>query len=341
MSPEKQRTYLTLLFRQVHHRRHGIGFHLPPMQLNWPAEARTETHRSFPGVLAFVALLTAVAPSLASDAGGLRQIPVKQMLDVVKRSKDGVIHIFVRNREPTDVTATFSADLVNMKGSTRFPVTRTFPPNQTIEAFSLAPVHEDEEWHYTLTNCYLLGSLNAVHDDTVVYHLPYEAGRSFTVSQGFNGAFSHTGPERYAIDWTMPEGTPVLAARSGVVVGVEQNSTVGGADRKFENRANYILIQHSDGTIGNYAHLLSHGAKVRVGQSVETGDVIGLSGNTGFSSGPHLHFSVFKAKNGKERESIPIKFLTTNGSAILQSGEAYLSPKGPPATRMAAGRALN
>lgn len=288
-----------------------------------------------------VALLIAAGPCFASEEGGIRQIPVKQMLDVVKRSEDGVIHIFVRNREPADVTATFSADLVNMKGSTRFPVTRTFPPHQTTEAFSLAPIHEDEEWHYTLTNCYLLGSMYAVHDDSVVYHLPYEPGRSFEVSQGFDGAFSHTGPERYAIDWEMPEGTPVLAARRGVVVEVEQNSTVGGPDRKFENSANYILIQHSDGTIGNYAHLLPHGAKVRVGQSVETGDLIGLSGNTGFSSGPHLHFSVFKARNGNERESIPIRFLTTNGSSILQSGEAYLSPASPPATRMAAGRALN
>jgi murein DD-endopeptidase MepM/ murein hydrolase activator NlpD len=265
------------------------------------------------------------------------------MLKIFKRSEGSVIRIFVHNLEEAEVTATFNAGLVNLRGSTHFPFTCTFPPHQTTEAFSLSPIRDDVEWHYTLTNCYTLGSQHAVHDDTFVYRLPYAAGRAFRVSQAYDGAFSHTGPERYAIDWRMPEGTPVLAARAGVVVAVKDDSDMGGADRRFESSANYILIQHRDGTIGNYAHLLTRGVKVKVGQAVQTGDMIGLSGNTGFSSGPHLHLSVFKAKDGRERESIPIKFRTEDGVAtMLRSGGVYQAPTTTPlATEIAARRESN
>jgi murein DD-endopeptidase MepM/ murein hydrolase activator NlpD len=172
-----------------------------------------------------------------------------------------------------------------------------------------------------------LGSNRAVHDDSYVYSLPYAPGQAFRVSQADDGPFSHSGPERHAIDWKMPEGTPVLAARSGVVVGTKDDSEAGGPDRSFENSANYVLIQHRDGTIGNYAHLLRHGVRVRLGQTVDTGAVIGLSGNTGFSSGPHLHFSVFKTRDGRERESIPIRFRTEKGAATLVSGRVYAAPQ--------------
>ena len=285
------------------------------------------------------AALLALLPSFASASGGLSEIPARQMLKVFKRCEGKVIRIFVENLEGADVTATFNAGLVNLRGSTRFPFTCTFPPHQTTEAFSLSPIREDMEWHYTLTNCYTLGSQRAVHDDTFVYRLPYPAGQAFRVSQAYGGTFSHTGPERYAIDWRMPEGTPVLAARAGVVVAVKDDSQVGGADRRFESSANYILIQHRDGTIGNYAHLLNRGVKVKAGQAVETGDVIGLSGNTGFSSGPHLHFSVFKAKDGSERDSIPIKFRTEDRAATtLLSGEVYRAPSTLLATTKTAAR---
>jgi murein DD-endopeptidase MepM/ murein hydrolase activator NlpD len=249
------------------------------------------------------------------------------MLKVTKLCEGKVIRFLVENLEAADVTATFDLGLVNLRGNAPFPFTRTFPPRQRIEAFCLSPIREDAKWHFSLTNYYTLGSQRAVHDDTFVYGLPYPAGQSFSVSQAYDGAFSHTGPERYAIDWKMPEGTTVLAARAGVVVATKDDSTAGGPDKSFEGSANYILIQHRDGTMGNYAHLLPHGVRVKVGQTVETGAVIGLSGNTGFSSGPHLHFSVFKAKNGRERESIPTRFRTAEGGAsTLLNGETYLAP---------------
>jgi murein DD-endopeptidase MepM/ murein hydrolase activator NlpD len=250
------------------------------------------------------------------------------MLKVTQRRDGNVTHFLVENLESADVTVTFDLGLVNLRGNIHFPFTTTLAPHEATEAFSLSPIDEARQWHFSLTNSYTLGSSRAVHDDRFVYSLPYAAGQAFLVSQADDGPFSHSGPERHAIDWQMPEGTPVLAARGGVVVGTRDDSTTGGPDRRFLNSANYILIEHSDGTIGNYAHLLKHGIRVKVGQTITAGAVIGLSGNTGFSSGPHLHFSVFKTKDGRERESIPIRFRTENeAAATLVSGKFYLAPR--------------
>jgi murein DD-endopeptidase MepM/ murein hydrolase activator NlpD len=272
-------------------------------------------------------------PSFVFSDGGLTESRPPEMLRLIKRSEGSFIHFLVQNLEQADVTATFDLSLNNLKSSTRFPFTSTIPARQTVEAFTLEA--ETSEWNYTLTNYYTLGSHLAEHDDSVLYRLPYTAGQSFKVTQAFNGGFSHTGQERYAIDWKMPEGTQILAARAGTVVATKADSNRGGDRREFETDANYVLIQHADGTIGNYAHLKQGGVRVRIGESVAAGDLIGISGNTGFSSGPHLHFCVFKTRSGKERESIPIRFQTEGGVATtLRAGQVYTAPK----TLLAAGR---
>jgi murein DD-endopeptidase MepM/ murein hydrolase activator NlpD len=250
------------------------------------------------------------------------------MVKLSKRREGNVLHFYVENMELGDVTATFELGLDNLAGSTNFPYTATFPPHQATEAFSLSPICLDKEWGYAMTNHCTLGSKGAVHDDSYVYALPYSAGKSYRVSQGYDGKFSHKGTERFAIDWEMPEGTPVLAARGGLVIDVKDDSSEGGPDRKFLPNANYILIQHADGTLGKYAHLLKGAARVRPGQYVEPGALIGLSGNTGFSSGPHLHFIVYRATSGMERESLPTKFkLQDQAAATLKQGRAYRAPQ--------------
>src|SRR5207248_2183640 len=192
------------------------------------------------------------------------------------------------------------------------------------EAFTLFPVNAGVKWEYTYTNYYKLGSHCARHDDSYVYQLPYAPGAAFRVTQGYNGSFSHKGPNKYAIDWKMPEGTPVYASRGGVIIKVKDDSNTGGDSMKFDPYNNFVLVRHDDGTLSHYCHLKQGGCVVHPGQSIQAGELIAHSGNTGFSSGPHLHFCVFKTRNGRERESIPVKFKTAGEKAItLRTGRNY------------------
>jgi murein DD-endopeptidase MepM/ murein hydrolase activator NlpD len=122
----------------------------------------------------------------------------------------------------------------------------------------------------------------------------------------------------------MPAGTAVLAARDGLVVKIKDDSDTGGSSMKYDPYNNYVLIRHDDGTLAHYCHLQQGGCRVRPGQRVHTGEILARSGNTGFSSGPHLHFCVYKTKNGRERESIPVHFKTADEKAItLRTGRNY------------------
>ncbi|MDB6022663.1 MAG: Peptidase [Pedosphaera sp.] len=267
-------------------------------------------------------LLAALCGLRASSAHAGAAQP--KMLKVSTKDVGGITHFYVQNLEAAEVTATFDMKLTNLRCSTNVPFTTTFPGSRTVEAFTLEPIEPKDSWSFSYNDAFTIGSHTAVHDDSCVYQLPYATGKSFRVTQGYHGTFSHTGPDEYAIDWKMPVGTPVHAARGGVVVKAKDDSDVGGPDRKYEDRANCVLIQHADGTIGIYAHLMKSGCRVKVGDTVKTGDVIALSGNTGFTSGPHLHFSVFKTKSGKERQSLPVKFQTADGATLeLATGQSY------------------
>ncbi|RMH59862.1 MAG: M23 family metallopeptidase [Candidatus Hydrogenedentota bacterium] len=150
-----------------------------------------------------------------------------------------------------------------------------------------------------------------------LYHLPLPHTREyFLLVQGVGGEFSHTGNETYAFDWSMPVGTPIPAARDGVVVFVRNRPY----DRMvpLEKRiANVVKVRHRDGTVGVYAHLDT--TSIRIGTHVRVGDIIGHSGNTGYSTRPHLHFHV-----EKDGRSIPIAFVDVDDPlGIPRVGKLY------------------
>jgi murein DD-endopeptidase MepM/ murein hydrolase activator NlpD len=151
----------------------------------------------------------------------------------------------------------------------------------------------------------------------VTYLLPVDT-RSWRIDQGWHGSFSHNDAQSsYAIDISVDEGTPVLAARDGVVMQVESDFDKAGLNReKFVERANVIRIVHDDGSMAVYAHLKLDGALVRPGQHVVAGQRIGYSGNTGFTTGPHLHF-VVQVNRGIDLESIPFQMRGPSGPVAI------------------------
>ncbi len=126
------------------------------------------------------------------------------------------------------------------------------------------------------------------------YAIPFLAGEEHPIIQGFGGAFSHTASNEFAIDFECPEGTPVVAARDGVVVAVNDGVTGNGTTAEWTDYAhtNFALVLHDDGTIAQYMHLSPGAVDVHPGQRVARGEYLGRSGNTGYSTTPHLHFQV-------------------------------------------------
>lgn len=119
--------------------------------------------------------------------------------------------------------------------------------------------------------------------------LPWTANTAFYVTQGHNGG-SHTGLGAWAWDFGMPIGTPVRAAHFGTVRLVKGNSAVGGCSSVYGNDANFVIVDQGNGYESLYLHLSA--VTVTAGQAVERGDLVGYSGQTGWSCGPHLHFQV-------------------------------------------------
>jgi len=152
--------------------------------------------------------------------------------------------------------------------------------------------------------------------------LPFAKGTTFLCSQGWHGALSHSdGINDFAYDFALPEGTPVLAAASGRVLVVSQESKVGGNTLDMMPKGNLVWIDHGGGSFTLYEHLKFESVPVREGQLVNAGQFIGLSGNTGYSTGPHLHFAVTNVI----WRSVPSRLADVGGDGVPIAGRAYTS----------------
>jgi hypothetical protein len=180
---------------------------------------------------------------------------------------------------------------------------------------------------FLATPCFLQGQITTnrklqkriiTEDTSYVYWLPYKDGTRQLMVQGYNSTHSH----RYLVanDFKMKTGTTICAARAGIVTNVMQTSNIGGLKDK-ENHWNYIVLMHKDSSTAIYGHLKINGALVKQGDTVLQGQAIALSGNTGYSAFPHLHFQVFN-KTGNQ---IAVRFLTKTGAKYLHQWRWYKS----------------
>ena len=156
--------------------------------------------------------------------------------------------------------------------------------------------------------------------DNYEYELPFSKETKCRVVQGYGGLFSH----QYiaAIDFEMPVGSAVCAARGGIIYSYKDDSDEGGFFSKYKNKANFIIIKHNDGSFGCYWHLKKNGVLIKSGH-VSAGEQIGLSGATGQVLNPHLHFSIKRMLNYEMNAFVKTRFKTLDGVLLLKTGATY------------------
>jgi murein DD-endopeptidase MepM/ murein hydrolase activator NlpD len=158
-------------------------------------------------------------------------------------------------------------------------------------------------------------------DTSFVYHLPYAEGTSHLLAQGYFSRFSHK--ERAALDFKMKRGTPVYAARGGVVIRAKQDGNRGGWNKKYRPDGNVVVIQHEDGSKAGYWHLQHNSLLVKVGDTVKQDQQIALSGKTGYALFPHLHFIVWRNSVKGQWNQVATRFQTRSGDKYLRPGKSY------------------
>ncbi len=232
------------------------------------------------------------------------------------------VTFYLENKLTIPVTVSFESDFKNVVSAQSTSVVRSFAANSRAPFLAARLVDpfapRKTSYHYKWKR----GALDVQHDDAYAYMLPFERGQSFVISQGPNGASTHRG--EFAYDWSMPVGTTIRAARGGIVTRVVENFSEGGQQESFAKMGNIVEIMHSDNSFGRYCHIEKDGVLVETGERITRGHVIALSGNTGYSSGPHLHFDVVKLEPDLTFKTLPIRFKVSRKKVTdLQQGDRY------------------
>jgi len=217
------------------------------------------------------------------------------------------------NGEPVPVTVelTFVSPGNLLPGADR-PIERVVGPGASVVLVRLSTILRNPSIRPRVSIAIDLGSSTTEPDADHLYWVPFGGDTGRELIQGFDGEDSHSGSMRYSLDFAMPEGTPVLAARAGTVLYLQDGFTEGRADPDLLESANLVVVAHDDGTMASYGHLIA-GIPVSVGDVVNVGDVLGSSGATGFAGQPHLHFHVGQRMLGTPGRTIPIKLRGPDG----------------------------
>lgn len=251
---------------------------------------------------------------VAGWVGAAEKYPVA----VLSNKVAGGYEIVVRNPGAAVVSLRIDiADGDNIRSDAEFPLYLVVQPRQPDTVLAkVTPEEARKKYSFRLRWRWVPGDFNARHDPAVLYRLPFADGKRFLIGQAPGGpVLTHTGPESaQAVDIPMPEGTPIVAARDGLVIQSETGHTRSSRTDPMA-KANAVRILHADGTLATYSHLKPNGVLVKDGQHVRAGDTIGLSGATGYVTGPHLHFAVFqpqKSETDFAQVSLPFRFYVGN-----------------------------
>ncbi len=248
-------------------------------------------------------------------------------LKIYNETSNGVFMLYADNNEPMPMSVQFDFTLKNL--SNTLPNKQNIVlPAQTKRIFiaKLKPIISNAANQFSYNSSYNFGDVNQEkYDEHYIYELPFESGKTYSIYQGYNGKFSHN--NEFSLDFSLKTGDKIYAAREGVVIEATDTYNTGCPNVSCVKLNNRILVMHPDGTIADYSHLKFKGTMVKKGEFIEKGQFLGYSGNTGFSSGPHLHFAVFLNRMDGSRTFIKTPFLTSDSEQeYLAEGKSYKKP---------------
>ncbi|MFY0688774.1 MAG: M23 family metallopeptidase [Cyclobacteriaceae bacterium] len=234
-------------------------------------------------------------------------IAQKSPVEIKVEEGDFEITLIASNKGFCPFTIDLTAELTNMEALTPLPRSFVIPAGAfDFQLVTFKVIHKKKGYQFGYQTSTKMGNTVDPPDTSFyAYALPYPKDQKFIMSQGYNGPQSHFGLN--ALDFTMPIGTPIHAIRDGIVIAIKENSNKGCNDPICMDQANYIILYHEDGTFSEYAHLKKNGVKVKPGESIVKGQLIGFSGNTGYRTGPHLHLEVYHY-SGSEKITLRTPF---------------------------------
>ena len=220
----------------------------------------------------------------------------KYPFEVSLKQQQHDIMAVAHNHGPASITAIVKLTVNNCIIASLAPPIIAVRSGQSMEVARIRPSAPGKACQSQVSTQYALGDFTRMADGAA-FRLPFADGNAFIVGQAYGGPLtSHSNlNDQHALDINMPEHTPVVAARDGILIESEFAYTNhGGLDERLKTQANHVLIEHADGSLTQYAHLAPIPVHLALGAKVRAGQLIGYSGNTGYSSGPHLHFAVLE-----------------------------------------------
>lgn len=266
-------------------------------------------------------IFTALWLLLPGDTAAAEADGPKPFFALSAEAKGGEVALVGKLQDCLCVSAEVVAELQNMRATPPLPLQRDFTEPRTLVC-TLRPAEKGKKSNYTYGARFVVGRGANKPDWDHLYRLPFPPVARFRLTQGYAGNFSHDPgtPMEFAVDWAMPEGSPVLAAREGRVVAVRSDQTTGGPNEDFLEKTNLVVIEHPDGTLAEYLHLRPGGVVVKLGAQVAVGDLLGHSGATGYAREPQLQVRVYRITAPGRETSIPVRWDTR---------EKYEAPRKP------------
>lgn len=239
---------------------------------------------------------------------------------------NGGTKLMVNNDNWLPITFVLDYYPINLKPNKLNGTYVVIPPRtKGYEVIRFDIINKSKGWKFKKGNTKsYLGDLTDIEfDEDYIYDLPFQSNTGFKIGQGYDGNISHQ--NKFALDFDMPVGTKILACRDGVVVQVVEKNSKRCNEAKCAEFNNLVKILHDDGTVMQYLHFKQNGVKVRAGQKVKKGEYIGLSGNVGWSTAPHLHIDLYLIDKDNKYKTLRTKFKINKGDIIdeLQQGVTY------------------